>query len=215
MKTAKNIAGLYAVTDPVLIPDARLLTAVEDAISGGAAVIQYRNKFADSDTRIKQARMLAALCKKHAVTYIINDDPQLAQTVHADGVHLGQQDGKMAEARKLLGKQAIIGVSCYNKLENAAQAVAEGADYIAFGRFFPSKTKPQAIQADLSLIKQAKQQFAIPVVAIGGITHHNAKTLIAAGVDAVAVIHALFNDCDAIVDAAASFQHFFAAHLKS
>jgi thiamine-phosphate pyrophosphorylase len=212
---AKKIVGLYAITDPNLIPDPLLLKAVEDAITGGAKTVQYRNKQANNLTQLEQASQLGRLCKKHRVTFIINDDPHLALAVNADGVHLGQQDDKIAEARKLLGEQAIIGVSCYNQIENAHLAVAAGADYIAFGRFFPSKTKPKAVPADLSLIKQAKQQFDVPVVAIGGITRDNVEPLIAAGADAVAIINALFNDCNHIVNAALSFQPFFASHLHS
>lgn len=212
MNKAKKITGLYAITDPDLIPDPLLVKAVEDAIMGGARSIQYRNKQADNFTQLEQARQLGALCKKHQVTFIINDDPLLALAVNADGVHLGQQDGRIKDSRTLLGEQAIIGVSCYNRIENARLAVDAGADYIAFGRFFPSKTKPQAVQADLSLIRQAKQQFTVPVVAIGGISSDNAGSLIAAGVDAIAVIHALFSDNKNIVNAALSFQAFFTSH---
>ena len=206
MVNKKDFNGLYAITDPILTPAPLLLKAVEDAISGGANIVQYRNKLADDHTRLQQARQLRDLCTKNEVIFIINDDPQLALDVSADGVHLGQQDGGIADARKLLGKQALIGVSCYNRIENARLAVDAGADYIAFGRFFPSKTKPQAVQADLSLIKQAKQLFDIPVVAIGGINSDNVSHLVAEGVDAVAVINELFKNSNNIVNAALAFK---------
>ena len=206
MVNKKDFNGLYAITDPILTPAPLLLKAVEDAISGGANIVQYRNKLADDHTRLQQARQLRDLCTKNEVIFIINDDPQLALDVSADGVHLGQQDGGIADARKLLGKQALIGVSCYNRIENARLAVDAGADYIAFGRFFPSKTKPQAVQADLSLIKQAKQLFDIPVVAIGGINSDNVSHLVAEGVDAVAVINELFKNSNNVVNAALAFK---------
>ena len=210
-RKASQIQGLYAITDPLLITDKLLFSSIESAILGGAKIIQYRNKLAPEATQYEQALQLSKLCQQHQVSFIINDDPTLAKAVNADGVHLGQGDKKIADARKILGEQAIIGVSCYNKISNAQHAIEQGADYIAFGRFFPSNTKPQAIQADLQLLEQARQQFSIPIVAIGGITLDNASGVIENGADAIAVIHSLFHDTQEIYNTAKAYQ----AHFKT
>jgi thiamine-phosphate pyrophosphorylase len=136
------------------------------------------------------------VCRQHGVLFIINDDVTLAKETRADGVHLGREDVPLAEARKLLGTRAIIGVSCYNELARAQAAQKQGADYVAFGRFFPSRTKPQAVQANLDLLREAKRKLHIPVVAIGGITPENGASLIAAGADALAVIEGVFGQAD-------------------
>jgi len=210
-RKASQIQGLYAITDPLLITDKLLFSSIESAILGGAKIIQYRNKLAPEATQYEQALQLSKLCQQHQVSFIINDDPTLAKAVNADGVHLGQGDKKIADARKILGEQAIIGVSCYNQISNAQHAIDQGADYIAFGRFFPSNTKPQAIQADLQLLEQARQQFSIPIVAIGGITLNNASEVIKNGADAIAVIHSLFHDTQEIYNTAKAYQ----AHFKT
>ena len=206
---ASQIQGLYAITDPNLIADNQLFSSIESAIRGGAKIIQYRNKLAPQSTQYEQALQLSKLCQQHQVTFIINDDPNLAKAVNADGVHLGQNDEKIAAARKILGEQAIIGVSCYNQISNAQHAMEQGADYIAFGRFFPSNTKPHALQADLNLLQLARQQLAIPIVAIGGITLNNAADVIKQGADAIAVIHSLFHDTQEIYNTAKAYQTLF------
>jgi len=208
-KSSSKIQGLYAITDPELIPDNKLISSIEQAILGGARVIQYRNKTASKEIQQQQARQLSVLCKQHKVCFIINDDARLAHAVQADGVHVGKEDGKIADARQLLGNQAIIGVSCYNQLENAQRAITLGADYIAFGRFFPSKTKPQAIQADPTLLKQAAAQLHVPIVAIGGINRDNAQQLIQYGADSIAVINDLLHDNQQIYNTAKTYQAFF------
>lgn len=192
---ARPIAGLYALTPDIADADS-LTAAVAAAIDGGAAAIQYRNKIAPAGKRMQQALALRALCKARGATLIINDDVDLARAVAADGVHLGRDDAGVAFARAQLGHSAIIGVSCYDSLERAVEAVAAGADYIAFGSFFPSTTKPGAVRAEQSLLSAAKARWKIPVVAIGGITPANAGALIDAGADAVAVISALFDAPD-------------------
>jgi thiamine-phosphate pyrophosphorylase len=188
---APELHGLYAITLQLESTD-ELLQQVEQAILGGARIIQYRNKSADEDLRHTQASDLLTLCQNHHVPLIINDDVMLARAVGADGVHLGGDDMHPPQARKILGKQALIGVSCYNHLARAIQAETEGADYIAFGSFFASQTKPKAVRAELSLLTQAKQQLSIPIVAIGGITAENGARLIQAGVDMLAVIQGVF-----------------------
>lgn len=209
MNKNKKIQGLYAITDPTLINDLDLMQAVTLAIKGGARVIQYRNKLACAELQEIQAQALAQLCKQYNVCFIINDDPQLAKKVNADGVHVGKDDGKISAARKILGSDAIIGISCYNQLDNVRQAKADGADYIALGRFFPSKTKPDAVQATLELLEQVKQEIDLPVVAIGGINHDNAEALIAHGADAIAVIYDLFHNKHSIEQTAQTLQNLF------
>ncbi len=185
------IQGLYAVTDSALLGSS-LLSGVAAAIRGGAQVVQYRDKSTDSALRRQQADALCQLCLEQGVTFIVNDDVELAAAVAADGVHLGREDGAVAAARRRLGREAIIGVSCYNSLARAEAAVAAGADYLAFGRFFPSTIKPEAVEATPELLRQARQQFTLPLVAIGGITADNGAVLVEAGATALAVISDLF-----------------------
>ena len=202
--------GLYAITDER--PDAprQLPVCVSEAIAGGASVIQYRNKQGDAQQRRQAAGALLQLCQQHHVPLIINDDVALAASVNADGVHLGKTDASVAQARQQLGPQAIIGVSCYNSLERAMRAAQAGADYVAFGRFFSSHSKPDAPPAEAALLRQARRQLQLPIVAIGGITPENGQALVAAGADLLAAIHGVFGQPD--IEAAASayaalFQH--------
>jgi thiamine-phosphate pyrophosphorylase len=211
VKLSYPIQGLYAITDPDLLSEEILIASVKAAILGGARVIQYRNKQATPEHQHEQASQLSHLCHQHQVCFIINDDPQLAKAVKADGVHVGKEDGKIADARRQLGEDAIIGVSCYNQLENAHKAIAQGADYVAFGRFFPSRTKPDAVQADLQLLEQAARQLKVPIVAIGGVTRDNAAQLINRGAHAIAVINDLFHDEQAVYNTAKAFNALFNA----
>ncbi|HEY0721775.1 MAG TPA: thiamine phosphate synthase [Gammaproteobacteria bacterium] len=201
--------GLYAITDSKLIAPDQLIEAVALAIQGGAMMIQYRNKAGDESQRQWEAQDLVNLCRPLGVPLIINDDVKLAQLVRAHGVHLGKEDPHIAEARAALGPNAIIGVSCYNELERAIAAEQAGADYVAFGSFFPSTTKPKAVRAEPALLREAKQRLKIPVVAIGGITAENGAPLIAAGADLLAVITDVFGQCD-IRAAAERIAHLFA-----
>jgi thiamine-phosphate pyrophosphorylase len=193
--------GLYAIIDAALFAGADLATQVGAAIAGGAVLVQYRDKGADAAQRHAQARALLACCRAHNIPLLINDDVDLAAAVGADGVHLGRDDTALAAARQRLGPGAIIGVSCYNLLPRAMAAAAAGADYVAFGRFFPSRTKPQAVQAELELLRRAKQHLTIPLAAIGGITADNGAVLIAAGADLLAVIHGVFAQPDVMMAA--------------
>ncbi|GAB4508167.1 MAG: thiamine phosphate synthase [Sulfuricaulis sp.] len=196
MKTGPRLAGLYAIADTQYLDDTRLIEAVTQAIMGGARVIQYRDKRHTAAKRTQQAQELVQLCRQQGALFIVNDDVALAKATPADGVHLGREDASLAQARERLGTRAIIGVSCYNELARAETAQAQGADYIAFGRFFPSRTKPQAVQASLDLLREAKKKLRIPIVAIGGITPENGASLIAAGADALAVIEGVFGQAD-------------------
>jgi thiamine-phosphate pyrophosphorylase len=203
-----RISGLYAIT-----PDTRntpaLLEKVEAALSGGARLLQYRNKTASAALRLTQGRALLALCWKFQVPLIINDHLELALALDAHGLHVGGEDGSASEARKQLGPDKILGVSCYSRLESAVDAVAAGATYVAFGGFYPSKVKPGAnSRTSISLLGEAKRSLDVPIVAIGGITLGNAPALVTAGADSVAVITALFEAPD-IRGAARSFRNLF------
>jgi thiamine-phosphate pyrophosphorylase len=200
MRVKRGIDGLYAVTPD--IPDTvELVRCVRAALQGGARVLQYRNKTADASLKLAQAQALCQLTREFDTTFIVNDDAHLAVQVNADGVHLGGEDGSVAAARALLGSSKIIGVSCYNRLPLALEAVRHGADYVAFGAFFPSGVKPEAVKAEVAMLQAARRELNVPIVAIGGITQQNAATLISAGADAVAVISALWNAPDIQISA--------------
>ena len=203
----KPIRGLYAIT-PDLVDTPLLLCKVRAALQGGAQTLQYRNKSADSTLRLQQAQALRQLTREFDATFIVNDDAQLAARVDADGVHLGGDDGSLEAARDMLGDAKIIGVSCYNRESLALAAVRAGADYVAFGAFFPSGVKPQAVRAEPQLLAWARGELALPVVAIGGITAQNGAALIAAGADALAVISAVF-DAEDICSSAQEFSTLF------
>lgn len=188
-----RLRGLYLVT-PDEPDDARLLIRIAEVLPY-AACLQYRNKNAGPDQRLAQASALRELCSSAGVPLIVNDDPALASAVGADGVHLGEHDGAIAAARALLGNDALIGVSCYDRIEPAVAALAQGADYLAFGAFFPSPTKPAARRADIGLLARARA-LGRPLVAIGGITPDNARSVIGAGADMIAVISGVFDAPD-------------------
>ncbi|MDQ2971780.1 MAG: thiamine phosphate synthase [Rhodanobacteraceae bacterium] len=185
--------GLYAITDG---PRSDLLNAAQAALEGGARVLQYRDKTRDAARRLNEARALVALCARYYVPLIINDDAELALASHAAGVHLGEHDDDIAAARAKIGCDAIIGVSCYDSLQRARGARAAGADYLAFGAFFPSPTKPGARRATPQLLRDATTALGLPLVAIGGITADNGSLLIEAGADYLAVISAVFGARD-------------------
>lgn len=203
MQNRERLHGLYVLTDENLTPPDCLIQSVEQAIAGGCRIIQYRDKTSTSAIRLKQARSLRTLCANSNALLIINDDIELAIAVDADGVHLGEHDEDISSARRQLGER-LIGISCYNDMQRARQAQQHGADYIAFGSFFQSSTKPDARPADVSLLTHAKQSLDIPVVAIGGITLGNAASLIEAGADMLAVITDVF----ASHDIASTAYHF-------
>lgn len=200
--------GLYAITPDDADDPAQLAAHVHAAILGGARLIQYRDKHADALTKHARASALRDLCRTCGVALIINDDLELAAAIGADGVHLGRDDGDPAEARRRLGPAAILGVSCYADLDRAEAAVRAGASYVAFGRFFPSATKPQASGADPALLGEARARFQVPLVAIGGITPHNGRLLISAGADLLAVVGGLFTAPD-ITAAARAYTSLF------
>lgn len=187
--------GIYAIT-PETADTGHLLAQVEAALAGGVAAVQYRDKSGDVARRHEQASELVALCRRFGAPLIVNDDLRLADLTDADGVHLGRDDGSLREARIILGKSKFIGASCYQSLELAQAAQAAGADYVAFGSFFPSPTKPAAGRASLDLLRSATPLIHVPLVAIGGITLTNAPALLDAGADCLAVLSALFDAPD-------------------
>lgn len=189
-----KITGLYAIADTAVLAASHksLFFAVEQALSGGARIVQYRDKSCDAERRTDQASTLAELCHAQDALFIINDDAELASRVDADGVHIGRDDGTVSAARASLGSKKLVGVSCYNDLNRAWEAERAGADYVAFGSFFLSAIKPKAPQATAELLTAARRILTLPIVAIGGITADNAGSLIQAGADAVAVISDVF-----------------------
>jgi len=189
------IRGLYAIT-PEEQDTELLLAKVRQALQGGASVVQYRNKRGTPSLRLEQAGVLRELTRGFAIPLIVNDDTALAKQVDADGVHLGGEDGSVAAARALVGKDKIIGVSCYNRLSLAHTAATQGANYVAFGAFFASTVKPLAPVATLDLLCRVRREINLPVVAIGGITTENGASVLSAGADALAVISALFSAKD-------------------
>lgn len=190
----RALRGLYAIT--LEHAGTKSAAQVERAIAGGAQVIQYRDKSEDHRHRLEQACAVNAICREKGVPLIVNDDVALAAAVEAAGVHLGHNDAAPAAARDLLGPRAIIGVSCYNRLDLALAARDQGADYVAFGSFFPSSTKPLAVRADIDLLRRARRELRLPLVAIGGITPENGAVLVGAGADMLAVVTGVFGAPD-------------------
>jgi len=187
--------GLYLITPDARDPS-RLLERVLPLLPF-AACLQLRAKSMDDSLLRDAGARLREACADARVPFIVNDDARLAQELAADGVHLGEHDGGIAGARALLGEDAIIGVSCYDDLERARRLANEGADYLAFGAFFPSSTKPNARRADIALLRDSAA-LGLPRVAIGGITPDNASPLVAAGTDLLAVISGVFDAPDPI-----------------
>lgn len=202
-----TLRGLYAVT-PDLLSTSSLLKSVASALEGGARLVQYRSKARSRELRVEQAQALRALCHQHRALLIVNDSVEVAVSSRADGVHVGRDDAAPAEARDALGAGKVIGVSCYDQLDLARAAVARGADYVAFGSFFPSRLKPDAPRPPLDLITRARAALPVPIVAIGGIQRDNAKAVIDAGAHMIALIDGLFSVPD-INRAARELQELF------
>ena len=207
LRNRSAVSGLYAIT-PDMTDTGQLYDAVHQALAGGVNWLQYRNKAADSRLRRVQAAEIHLLCKHFQVPLIVNDHLDLAMEIDADGLHVGGDDISPVMARCYFGRDKIIGISCYNQLNRAIEAEEAGADYVAFGAFYPSMTKTETYQAPIELLTAAKKKLGIPVVAIGGIDLDNAGMLIASGCDAVAVSQALFGAQD-IQSAARYFSELF------
>jgi len=201
------IKGLYAIT-PDMADLNTLIQKTQLAIEGGAFMVQYRSKILNRDVKMQQCAAILRLCREYEIPCIVNDDVDMCRILEADGVHLGEKDDNIAEVRRILGEDAIIGSSCYDQLERAKRAQKEGASYVAFGAMFPTSTKPNATRATLGLLREAKPQLKIPVVAIGGITVNNAHDVIEAGVDAIAVINSLY-ESNSIKETAETLSQMF------
>ncbi len=207
MRDSSIIKGLYAIT-PDMADLNTLVHKTQLAIEGGACMVQYRSKIQDRAVKIQQCAAILRLCREYGVPCIVNDDVEMCRILEADGVHLGENDDNIADVRHILGEDAIIGSSCYDQLDRAKQAQKEGATYVAFGAVFPTPTKPNAPRATLELLREAKHEIHIPIVAIGGITVNNAHDVIEAGVDAIAVITSLF-EAKTIKETAETFLKMF------
>jgi len=207
MRDSFIIKGLYAIT-----PDSAdlntLIQKTKSAIEGGAFMVQYRSKIQDRDVKMQQCAAILRLCREYEIPCIVNDDVEMCRVLEADGVHLGEKDDNIAEVRHILGEDAIIGSSCYDQLDRAKSAQKEGASYVAFGAMFPTSTKPNAPRATLALLKEAKREIQIPIVAIGGITVNNAHDVIKTGIDAIAVINSLY-EAKSIKETAETFAKMF------
>ncbi len=207
MRDSFIIKGLYAIT-PDMADLNTLVHKTQLAIEGGAFMVQYRSKKQDHAVKMQQCAAILRLCREYGVPCIVNDDVEMCRILEADGVHLGENDDNIAEVRRILGEDAIIGSSCYDQLDRAKQAQKEGATYVAFGAVFPTPTKPNAPRATVALLREAKHEIHIPIVAIGGITVNNAHDVIEAGVDAIAVITSLF-EAKTIKETAETFLKMF------
>jgi thiamine-phosphate pyrophosphorylase len=209
----RPLRGLYVITPDRAAngsadPGPPLVDLVASAIQGGARVVQYRDKGPGWSRR--QAAALLTLCRAAGIPLIVNDDIELAAAVGADGVHLGRDDADPRRAREVLGPEALIGVSCYDRLDLALAAERAGAGYVAFGSFFPSPTKPHAVRPGPDLLTEARRALGVPLVAIGGITPQNAGALITAGADMVALISGIFSAPD-VTAAAQAYSRLFPA----
>lgn len=193
---AGAVRGLYVIADTAVLGPGKLVAAVGQALRGGAALVQYRDKQGRRPQRLDELTELRALCRRNGIPLIVNDDPMLALEIDADGVHLGRDDAAISAARALIGPGRLIGASCYNDFTLALTARDAGADYVAFGSFFTSVTKPEAVTAPPGLLRRARAALDLPLVAIGGITPDNGAGLLAAGADALAVITGIFGDAD-------------------
>lgn len=202
------LRGFYAITPDRLAREPALMAAaVAAALTGGAQMIQFRDKGLGPQ-REDIARELLALCRGAGARFIVNDDVELCERVGADGVHLGARDLPLPDARRRLGDLAIIGVSCSNRLERALAAQDDGASYVALGRFFPSRTKPEAVQAHPELLSRARAVLSLPICVIGGMTPENAAPLVAAGADMVAAVDGVFGAVD-VAGAARAYARLF------
>ena len=203
------LKGLYVITAQKLIPRDRFMDTVEKAIRGGAKIIQLREKDTLEEEITRLGKGLLEITRRYRIPLIINDSPKLAREIGADGVHLGKDDSDISLARKLLGSEAIIGVSCYGDIERGLRAEREGADYVAFGTPFFTPTKPDRKPTPFEVLREAKRRITkIPVFAIGGITKENAQSVLETGVDGIAVITAVFSSPNP-EEAARSLAEFF------
>lgn len=204
-KTLKEQLLLYAVTDRTWLKDTETLAQkVEQAILGGVTMVQLREKDLNKESFLEEAKSINTVCDRYQVPFLINDHVDIAKEVNASGVHLGQDDVTLPEARKILGEDKIIGISAHN-VKEARKAQEEGADYLGVGAAFVTGTKADAKPIDFHLLQEICNTVSIPVVAIGGITLENMEGLRGTNIDGIAVVSALFADRD-ITDKARRLQ---------
>jgi len=199
--------GLYLVT-PNWDDTEALIDATGQALRAGAALVQYRHKSASPELRREQATQLLALCRRHGRPFIINDHLDLCLELDADGVHVGGTDASVAEARKALGARKIVGASCYGDKQLARDASVNGASYVAFGGFYPSKVKQYPVTTPAEIVDWAKAEIPLPCIVIGGMTPQNAVPLVARGADMVAAISSVYG-APRIDAAVHEFAHLF------
>jgi thiamine-phosphate pyrophosphorylase len=192
-----RLSGLYAITDKNLISREYFEVTVEKAIQGGVRMLQLREKDTVREEALRLGKIILKITKSYGVPLIINDSPELARDIGADGVHLGENDCSIEHARSVLGRDAIIGVSCYGQIERGLKAQMEGADYVAFGTPYFTPTKPDRSPTPLEVLRDARVAITkIPIFAIGGITSENASLIMETGVEGIAVITSIFGSED-------------------
>ncbi|MEQ1889562.1 MAG: thiamine phosphate synthase [Alphaproteobacteria bacterium] len=206
------ICRLYLITPPQIVL-AQFADDLARALDGGdVACVQLRLKDCPDDEITRAAEKLMPLVHKHGAAFILNDRPDIARTVDADGAHVGQQDASYAEARKLLGPNKTIGVTCHDSRHLAMEAAEQGADYVAFGAFFPTITKDVETHAAPELLTWWQETFLIPCVAIGGIQVQNCGLLAQAGADFVAVANGVWGYPEGPKAAVAAFNRMIASN---
>ena len=201
---------LYLITPPAFEPRAFAGTLAAALAAGDVAAVQLRLKGADDDAVRRAVQALRPVCDAHGVPLIMNDRPDLARDTGCDGVHIGQEDASYAEARKAVGPQGIVGVTAHNSRHLAIEAAEQGADYVAFGAFFPTGTKAAKTRADLDLLEWWSELMVVPVVAIGGITVDNCRPLVEAGADFLAVISGVWDHLQGPAAAVKAFNEVIA-----
>ncbi len=212
MKCDKDDLLLYAVTDRHWLKEQTLYAQVEEAIAGGATFVQLREKQMDEADVLQEAKEIQALCRAHHIPFVINDHVEIAKAIQADGVHVGQSDMEALDVRRLLGEEAIIGVSA-ETVEQALLAQAHGADYLGVGAVFPTGSKDDAADVSMETLRAICEAVDIPVIAIGGISEDNVGQLAGSGICGIAVISAIFAQ-ENIRDAAARLKQKTAAMLE-
>ncbi len=188
-----KLQGLYAIADAQCTGSERLEFMANEVLAAGVKIIQYRDKINNYENRLKLAHKIKFLANKYQALFIINDDIKLAKSINADGIHIGKEDISIREARSILATNKIIGASCYNDLNNAKQAIKDGANYVAFGSIYTSSSKPRASKTSIELLTKAKNELSVPICAIGGINASNITPLLKANIDMFAMISALFS----------------------
>ena len=186
-----SLNGIYAITDEILTPSHTILAQVEAALEGGISLLQYRNKTSRDEEIETICVHLHHLCRLYNVPFIIDDRPYLAEKIGVEGLHIGKDDIALRDARSIFTK-GFIGVSCYGSIKKALEAQNEGADYVAFGSFFPSPTKPNSGIVSMSVLQKAKEALSIPVCAIGGINIVNIHEIAASNPDMISVVSAVW-----------------------